>query len=161
MGTWNQRRAFAGGALAFSLIELTLVMMILAIVLAIGAPRYQNALGRYRAEVAAQRVVTDLHAARRAAEQTSRTQQVVFVPHAHTIAYSSASLDQQRERSHLTRLGEEPYHAEIVSVDFNGELFMSFDGFGKPDHGGTIVIQAHGYRRTISLDAASGRATVR
>lgn len=145
---------------AFSLIELTIVLAILAVAFAIAAPRYQHALSNYRGAAAAQRIVTDLNAARRTAEQTGRSYSVAFDTDAHTLAYKTLTLDQSQERAQLTRLDREPYQARLVSVDFDGERRVSFDGYGTASSGGTIVVEAMGRRHVITLDAASGRAHV-
>lgn len=147
-------------ARAFSLLEVTLVMAILAIMLGIAAPRYHHALANYRADAAARRIVADLHAARRAAEQTSRARTVTFDLEAHTLAYTAPSINQQGEPEHRTRLADEPYMATLRRVDFDGGHTVSFDGFGKPDTGGRVVVRADGRERAVRLDAASGQASV-
>lgn len=154
------RRHRRARARAFSLVELTIVMAILAVAFAIAAPRYQHALSNYRGAAAAQRVVSDLHAARRTAEQTGRSYSVSFDTSAHTVAYTTLSLDQDREVSQLTRLAREPYEARLVSVDFDGARTVSFDGYGSPSAGGTVVVEAMGRQRVVTLDAVSGRARV-
>ena len=149
------------GAAAFSLIELTLVLAIMAVIAAVATPRYTHALARYRAEATARRVVTDLHTAQRVARQTSRAHTVTFDRTADTITYALPARDGQSRRKQVTRLGGAPYHGRLVSVNFDGNRSVTFDGFGQPDSGGTVVVAAHGRRRTVVLDGASGDAVMR
>ena len=58
----HRRNASASGG--FSLLEVVLVVAIIAVLAAIAAPRYGRAAGRYRADVAARRIVADLEYAR-------------------------------------------------------------------------------------------------
>ena len=68
---------------------------------------------------------------------------------------------------HLDRVGEEyqlqlsdePYQAIIVSADFGGDFEIIFDGWGRPDSGGSVVIQVTDQVRTISVDSDTGEAT--
>src|SRR5688500_9245400 len=58
-------------ALGFTLIEIVMVLFIMAIVAAMAAPRYSQAIARYRLESAAGRVAADLEYARALARSTS------------------------------------------------------------------------------------------
>src|SRR5947209_10986433 len=63
---------------AYSLVELVLVLVTLAIMWGIAAPRYANSMSRYRAEAAARRIASDFALARAQAKQTSTNVVVVF-----------------------------------------------------------------------------------
>src|SRR5204863_23675 len=55
---------------AFSLIEITLVLMVMGVLAALAVPRYASALARYRADAAARRIVADLDLARTTARSS-------------------------------------------------------------------------------------------
>jgi hypothetical protein len=51
------------------------------------------------------------------------------------------------------------FEAEITSVDFDGNDTVTFDGYGKPDNGGTVVLGGRVESRKISVDPDSGKAS--
>jgi hypothetical protein len=53
-------------------------------------------------------------------------------------------------------LAGEPYHVHLNSASF-GSADITFDIYGVPDDGGTIVISNNTQTRTITVDAASRR----
>ena len=66
-------------------------------------------------------------------------------------------------RNYEVILGEEPYGAKIVSIDFSGygdKDRVIFDVFGVPNSGGTVVISVGSHVRTITVDADTGKASV-
>ena len=144
---------------AFSLVELILVMAIITVLSAMAVPRYVGAQQRYRADAAAQRIVVDLAMARSRANTTSTSQSVVF-----TLATSQYQMPgvpdlKNSGGTYTVLLGGAPYQATLVSADFGGTAQVTFDGYGVPNSGGTLVVKAGGFQRTISLDASSGKAT--
>ena len=62
----------------FSLLEVLLVLAIVAICAAVAAPRYGRASGRYRADLAARRVLADLRLAQSYAKTASASRTVSF-----------------------------------------------------------------------------------
>jgi type IV fimbrial biogenesis protein FimT len=150
-----------GGAArrGFSLAELMVVLAVIAITAAIGMPRYASAIGRHRADMAARRVMADLEYARATARAVGASRTVTFdvVAVSYTMA-SVASLD-RRSSSTVVVLGAEPYKATISSASFGGAAKVTFDGFGRPNAGGTVVIRVGDVARTITLDA-DGKAKV-
>jgi prepilin-type N-terminal cleavage/methylation domain-containing protein len=145
---------------AFTLIELVLVLAIVTVLSAMAVPRYVGAQLRYRADAAAQRIVADLAMARSRANTTSASQAVIF-----TLASSQYQMpgvtDLKNQGSNYTvYLGAAPYQATLVSVDFGGTSQVTFDGYGVPNCGGTVVIKAGDVQRTILLDANSGKAAM-
>src|SRR2546423_12244605 len=62
----------------YSLMELMMVLVIIAILGGIAAPRYSRAISHYRAEMAARRVAADLNLASARARNQSAAQQVTI-----------------------------------------------------------------------------------
>ncbi|MHC4219416.1 MAG: prepilin-type N-terminal cleavage/methylation domain-containing protein [Planctomycetota bacterium] len=144
----------------FSLLELIIVMAIIAIVAAIAAPRYGEALARYRADSAARRVAADLDRARATARAASADVTVIFnvagddytmtgVPALNNPAVD-ASLD----------LAGPPYHTRLDSAVLGGDAIVIFDGFGMPDSGGAIKVSCGSNTRIVNLNAATGVVAV-
>jgi type II secretory pathway pseudopilin PulG len=154
-------RTIAGSRAAFSLLEAVLVVAVLGVLAAIAAPRYGQAIARYRVESAARRIVADLDLARRSARTTGVRRTVRFsVPDS---GYTIAGLRGLKGTSpdYHVPLADPPYEARIVSVDFGGDAELVFDGFGQADSDGEITVQTGDTRRTVAFQAGSGKAAVR
>jgi len=146
--------------LGFSLLELVLVLAIIATLAAIAAPRYQTALARYRADLAARRIVADLKLARSSAKAASSSQRVEFlVSPSKYCLLDLAPLD-GTSGSYVVKLSEKPYEAYITSADFGGNHELVFNGWGIPDSGGTVVLTVGPEQRTVTVDAETGKAQV-
>ena len=145
--------------LGFSLLELVLILAVIATVAAMAAPRYHNALTRYRADGVAGRIAADLGLAQATAKSTSASVTVTFdVPNNSYQLSGVPSLIDPESDAGLT-LSDRPYRAQLVSVDFSGADVV-FDGYGIPDDGGGIVIACGGVTRTVDLNGETGAASV-
>ena len=147
---------------AFTLIELVIVVLIMGIMAAAAAPRFNKSLCYHRAESAAKRIKADLELARKYAMSTSTKQTVSFV-----VASDRYSLAGVKDLNHGTQiyevdLSDSLCNASIVSAAFdNGsDSDVEFDGYGVPDSGGTVVIQSGIYQRTIVVDSETGKASI-
>ncbi len=145
---------------SFTLIDLIMAMAIIAIVAAIATPRYANALTRYRAEAAARRVAADFELARQTAKSTSSSRTVQF-----DAADDSYVIPNVREldtagTTYRVQLQDPPYQAQIVFVNLGGDWEITFDGFGIPDTGGSVIVQAGDYQYTVVVDPETGAAEV-
>ena len=61
-----------------TMIELIVVVLLIGIITAVAAPRFADAVVRYRADAAAKRVAADLEFARRIAKTSGKSQTVTF-----------------------------------------------------------------------------------
>ena len=143
----------------FTLIELVIVTMIIGILSVVAAPRFAGALSTYRVEAAAKQLRSDLDKARKHAKTTSASQVVEF-----DAAGSSYTLPGLPDIDHPSQeyqiLVESRFGAWIVSVDCGGDAELSFDGFGAPDSGAQIVLQAGKHQMTVLVDADTGLPSV-
>jgi len=152
----NRQSAVCG----FSLLELVLVLAIIATLTAIAVPKYQASAVRYRADLAARRIVADLALAQSTAKAVSSSKRVRFYPSEHRYQlFFMRPLDGDATH-YVVYLSEKPYEADITSVDFGGDDEVIFDGWGLPDSGGTVVLTVGPEQRTVTVDAESGKAKV-
>jgi prepilin-type N-terminal cleavage/methylation domain-containing protein len=144
----------------FSLLEMAIVVMILGILTSIATPMYFHALARGRVDAASRKIIADLAMVKSAAEVSSsaRTIQFSSVNDGYT-AVGVQDFDRPLSEYQL-RVGSAPYWTNLVSVDFGGNESLVFDGFGRPDSAGTIVLQSGNLQRTIVVDAVTGEGVV-
>ena len=137
---------------AFTIIEVLMVVFIIGVISTLAVPRYSNFVAQHRAESAARRIAADIALARRHARLTSTSQTIQFDVSTNAYVVSGMSSLDNPAGFYAVSLADEPYDASISSV--------TFDGYGVPDTGGSIVIGVGVYSRTIQIDAATGRTTI-
>ena len=158
--TEGNPRTCRRGRQGFNLLELVMVVAIMAIVAAIAAPRYGQAAARYRIDVAARRIVQDLALASRQARNAGASRTVTFSVTGNQYTISNlAGLDKAAQGYQVDLVGE-PYCSRVDSANFGGDRTVVFNGYGQADSGGQVVLKSGGLTRTITLDAASGKASV-
>ena len=150
------------GRAGFTVVEMVIAVLIIGIMAAVAVPRYSNSLMRYRADVAARRIAGDLATARARARATSSSQAIVFtVPPAGNRYEINGMKDPNGFLTTYTvDLAKAPYVAMLSSVSLGGDTSLIYNGYGMPDSGGTIVVQAGQYTKTITIDQNTGMATI-
>jgi prepilin-type N-terminal cleavage/methylation domain-containing protein len=140
----------------FTLAELAMVAVVIAIVGALAAPRMARALARQRADAAARRVMVDLALAQREARAASATRTVSFDLANDRYTLTDVQDIKTRNQSYVVALAEEPYGARIMAAKFDGGTSLSFDGFGKAASNGKVIIAVGDHCREITVQADSG-----
>lgn len=155
MRQWKvaQRRAFTAA-------ELIVVLLIFGISAAVAVPRFTRSLSRGRADAAARRIIADLALAQRNAKMTSSSKTVIFAPSTDLYEIDGLRSIDHPAKGYTVRLGDATYQVDLVKADLGGDAQVVFDGYGRPDSGGTIAVQVGQVQVTISLDADTGRAAI-
>ena len=156
----NPLGAAAARDCGFSMLELVLVLAIMTTLAAIGAPRYQASLIRYRADLAARRIVADLELAQATAKAKGSSITVIINQSTETVVLSGQAGLDPHVAEYCTKLSESPYRANITESSFPTDNNIIFDGWGIPDSGGTAVLTVGSETRTITVDAYTGRAII-
>jgi len=167
---------------AFTLLELVVVLVILAVISAVALPRVAASMTIHRAYAAAQRVRADLLDARSAAIALSAPMGVSFSTPAD--AYTITRIDRSAPPRASVDLGAEPYLADITVASFRAaqtndppQPGFYFDIWGRPrDPGlvsydttgaiefplmeGVVRIESGDRAVLVKLDAATGNITI-
>ena len=154
------------GRRAFSLVEMITVVVVLAVLASIAAPRFSNTLAGNRAIQAANRIALDIALAQQRARATSASQTVSFQAAGHKYTLVAMPDPDHPTGDYVVELSREPYLASIVTVEFKatsevaGDPNLVFDAYGKPDSGGSVTITVGSHVKTITVDADTGKATI-
>ena len=147
---------------AYSLIDLTVVLVITVIVAAIALPRYANAAADFRAAQAANRVAADLTLAQWTGKSTSAAAglTVTFNPGTSTYTVPGVAGPTGAASAYTVSLWAEPYRATLVSASFGGAATVTFDRYGQPSSGGIVVLAVGAVQKTVTLDGTSGKTSI-
>lgn len=147
-------------ARAFTLVELMVVMAIIATLALMAVPRFNNALGPRRAEMAANRVAADLDYARRHARMTATTVAVRF--EATNSAYTLVGVadPDHPTQTYIVKLGDDPYRAALGSIDLGGDTNLIFDGWGDADTRAAIAVTTTAAEYLVTLERYAPHAAV-
>lgn len=141
----------------FALVELVLAVVILSIISAMAVPRFASSVCHQRVEAAAARVLSDLARAKRLARTTSSSRTVTFDLVRSSYRIDGLKSDDHPNQAHEVVLLDPPYRTRIGGWTL-GSQTVRFDPFGSASVGGSFTLSCGGHVRTISVDAASGKA---
>src|SRR4051812_20278027 len=110
----------------FTVMELTIVMLIVGILGAIAIPQYSASLSRYAAEAAAQRVVADLGLAQASGRTSSKNETTLFNVLQNTYQMAGVRNAEPAATTYLVDLNRPPYQARLVSVAFGNATQVTF-----------------------------------
>jgi Tfp pilus assembly protein FimT len=143
---------------AFSIFELVIVFFIMSILAAVAAPKFYDSLLFHRVESAARRVKSDIELARVQARLTSASQTVTFSSSTYTLA-NIKSLDKTNS-VYTVNLKKDPFFLDSATANFSSVQTVTFDGYGIPSSGGTVVLTAKSHQCTVSVDSTTGEASI-
>jgi len=161
----RSHRTVIGSAQAFTIAELVLVIVIIGVLAGIAGPRYAGAVTRYRLDSAAKRIAADIALARADARSGSMPQAVIFTPASNNYQLPGVTTLDRRSTNYVVNLASDPYLVTLTSAAFGpvgGPMIttVTFDIYGVPDNGGSVVITSGGINKTITLDPNSGNTTI-
>lgn len=144
----------------FTLIDLILSLAVIVIVAAIATPRYYNSLTRYRADAAARRVAADMALTQRTAKSTGASKTISFDSVNNRYQISSLTKLDNSDEPYIVNLQDPPYQAQLGLIDLGGDWKVTFDGFGLPDSGGFVDVQAGDVSYRVTLNAETGATSI-
>ena len=157
----HQRQAELRQRRGFSFLEIVIVVLITAIMVAIAMPRWSGSLQKFRVSNAAARIVADLSLAQSAAYCSSTSKTVTFTVGSSQYVVSGVAPLQRASGTYLVQLNNDLYQSTLSTVwGQTGTQTITFNGFGLPDKGGSIVVVSGNMQKTIVVDSSSGKATV-
>ncbi len=145
---------------AFSLIEMTIVVVIIGVVVAVAVPRFANSLSTQRADAAARAVAADVQRAVDMARSTSAPVTIVFDTDHDTYQVAGMTLADQGGGSDRRNLAAEFPGVSLAICDFGGSSTLTIDGFGSPTSSGEIVLKKNDEVRTLLFDRSTGQVDV-
>lgn len=149
MTTRQQTHGFIRSrAEGFTLVELMIVLVIVAVVGAIALPRFAQATARQQLDAAAGRVAADLELARTRARAASQSLAVSY-----STANDHYSMNAVGGDAKTVELDESPYGVDLIKVKFGTGASVTFNGYGVPSSSGAVVLESNGNTVTVTLDA--------
>ncbi|MBL8990837.1 MAG: GspH/FimT family protein, partial [Phycisphaerae bacterium] len=140
-----------------SLVEITLVVAIVAVVSAVALPRFGGSNADARLRAAALRVERDVALARQHAVATSKPVTISFSSSGYAIP-GLTSLD-RRAATYTASLSEEPFRVTLTMIKFGSGNTLTFDMHGTPSSNGTLQLTTAGRNVTLLIDDQIGRVT--
>jgi len=144
---------------AFSMAEVFLVVVIISTLSAIAVPRLGNFLANQRLAAASRRIVSELTFAQRRAKTMGVVQRVNIVSTSGTLELVGLTNPDHPGQPYVVSVKDEPYKVTSIVPSFGGSASVVFDAYGVPNSAGTIAVAVGVYRRTITVDPDTGRAT--
>ncbi len=152
------------GRCAFTLVEIIVVLVILAIAATVVVP-YATGTSSIQASSAARLIMSDLEYAQNQAITTQTPVSVTFSVSGNSYTVSNASgtlihpISKQAyvvDFDTLSGFG----NVSVSEADFGGASNVTFDALGAPDNNGTVTVVAGPHTYTVTVAPVSGRVTV-
>jgi type II secretory pathway pseudopilin PulG len=139
-----------------TLIEITMVVLIIGILTSVATPKYFRSLAYYRAETAARRVANDLRLAREHAQKTSVPQTVDFNVVTDDYVIPTLPDPDHPSTTCYVQLRRAPYSVDLATAAFASGDALTFDIFGRPNNPGSLTVRSGSQIRTVQVDDAGG-----
>jgi len=139
--------------LGFTLVEMVIVMLVLGIMTSAVAPKYFEALDRYRVEAVARKIIADLKFAQREAQRTSSLRGVKFdVAQNSYLMIGVNDIDRQAQ-AYSFDLANSDYQVKLHDATFGGSSAIVFDIYGRPSAMGGVVVTCGGEAEGVVVEA--------
>lgn len=150
-----------------SFIEFTISVLILGILAAIAMPVYSKSVLRYRADVSAQRIAQDINRTQCIARQSNSSRTISFTLSDHSYTISGVNSMERTSQPYRVSLSEQPYQTAFTSLTTAAQpttqlasVSVSFNRFGMPDQGISVLIGAGTIQKRVDVAPTSGRVSV-
>ncbi|MCL4743331.1 MAG: prepilin-type N-terminal cleavage/methylation domain-containing protein [Phycisphaerales bacterium] len=144
---------------AFTLLELSIVIVVVSVVAAVSLPKYAESRSRYQVELAARKVCLDATYVQNDARYASTTRAIKYDLPTDSYTFDYAKPGSASAETALVILRNEPFQTALLKVDFNSASTLTFNGFGIPAAGGTIAVGGGSRGKSISVDPDTGAVT--
>jgi prepilin-type N-terminal cleavage/methylation domain-containing protein len=150
----------------FSLLEMSLVVVLLAVLTAMAVPRFAGSANNYRVSLAARKVAADLGRARADAWSRGVHRTVTFNTAALQYTLTGvADMNNSALADTVVSLNTSPYNLTQMSTNFApanamGLPLVIFDGYGMPNSGGTVTVTSGTLSQTVTVNATTGNITI-
>ncbi len=144
---------------AYTIIEVIFVLLIVAILSGIAAPRYAYSMSRYRSEAAARRLAADLALARSTAQQTSTSVVVTFDTLNNAYTMGGVQSMSKTSTTYSVSFASSAYRSSFATIPFTNNQ-LTFNQYGAADQSGQIVVQSGGVQHTVTVEATTGKVVV-
>lgn len=141
----------------FSIVELAIVVLILAVVMAVVVPMAADSAAYRRTHSSARKLIADLALARAEAVRSEATVTVTFYV-AGDYYRTTADHGLPRHIESAVVLARPPYEVDLLSADFDGSTQLEFDPYGQASAAGTVRLGAGSYVVIVTVDQESGLA---
>lgn len=133
----------------FSLIEISIVVVVVGVVYAIATPRFSQAGSQRRVDMAMDRIERDFRLAEQDAWHTGVSRELVF--DVTNNRYEIVGMTDGMGNPYIVDLSKAPYNLSIDSVHFAGDTRLTIDGRGGVPVGGNVVLADGSYSATGSV----------
>jgi prepilin-type N-terminal cleavage/methylation domain-containing protein len=151
----------------FTLIDLTVTILILGIVAAVAVPRFARSLDEVRVDSAARYIAADLNYARNRARASSQNVPVDFTTSPAAYAMPTTPALNRSSGAYTVNLSDLGFRVRL-SVDLHGGSSVTYNSYGLPLTGsplsaltsGTITVTSGVNSKSVRIDPQTGRASV-
>ncbi|MCC6682981.1 MAG: prepilin-type N-terminal cleavage/methylation domain-containing protein [Phycisphaeraceae bacterium] len=142
--------------IAFTLIELLLVLAVMSVAAAVAVPRYAGSVQRYRLDAASRHLAAQFDLAQRYARAHGKTVTLATDTTDNLVRFSDADGNIVSD----TQLDESPFIAVLTSVKIANGTTLQFDGYGKPNTTAKLVIAVGDKQRAVTYDSTTEQMSV-
>lgn len=150
----------------FTMVEIVIVVVIIGIAALIAVPMMSSAAS-LQIRSAANMIAADIEYTKSMAISRGQKHSVVFDKDAdsYKIVDSGGNVIQHPVKKGFTYIvsfqnEKRLNQVDITSADFGGSQTVTFDCLGSPDNGGSVVLQADGTTRTVTVEPVTGFITI-
>ncbi len=145
---------------AFTLIELVVVIVIMAIMASVAIPRFASAASRYRVDAAVQQIIADVNTTSAVANLASETRLIQFDADAESYTLVAQPSLSDPATDQVIDLSIEPFRVNLLQISFGGDSELQISGFGLLLESGQLTVAAGRNARRITFTQGSTAATV-